>query len=590
MNISFQIEAVYRRALLLRQYATQLPVKQELLDKALDELYFVLEELQTSQEELQNNNQELLATQQILEREQQRYQALFKLAPSAYFVTDRQGKIYQANRSAVDLLGIPHEYLIEKPLVVFIHPNDRPQFLYRLTKLDSASTLEISLNPRHQKMTTVEISTAIVGDAYGKEIVLWSLHDITDRLHMEQQLQSAQLELERRVEVRTAELWEIVQQLQQEIEERQQAEGKIREQAALIDIASDAIFVQDLAGRIVFWSQGAERLYGWTAEQAMGKTANELLYQQPPQQMTADLNHTLELGTWQAELEQVTQAGKPIAVASRWTLMRNELGEPQSILIVNTDITEKKQRELEVERARRLEILGNLAREISHDLKNVFAPILLTAQDRLMRSPPLDSSLYKSWKLVETSAYFGMDLVQQMLQFAKGEELPKVSLQIQDVLIEITQTLQRTFPKSIRICLENPSQTLDAVSANPTQLQQIVMNLCINARDAMPDGGTLRIGAHNRSIGALEAQGHLNAHQGNYVMISISDTGTGIPASLHDRIFEPFFSTKEPGQGTGLGLSAVLNLTKHQGGFVEFGSQEGKGTCFRVSLPSATSD
>lgn len=596
MNISLQIEAVYRRALLLRRYATESPVQPDLLDKALDELYFVLEELQTSQEELHHQNHELLATRQAIEQERQRYQALFELAPNGYLVTDRQGKICQANRAAVRLFDIPRDYLMNKPLGVLIAQSDRPAFLARLTQLESGSDWKMSLNSRNSKTTTLNVCTTLINDVSGsQQMVLWSLHDITVQHQLEQQLQSAQNELEKRVEVRTAQLSKVVQHLQQEINERQLAQHKIRQQAALLDIASDAIFVENLTDGIVFWSKGAERLYGWTAEEATGKTSGELLYDRLPLPVTSTFNptflhQTLELGSWQDELEQVTQAGTPIIVASRGTLVRDELGQPQSILVVNTDITEKKQRDAQLERAQRLDMLGSLASGISHDLQNVFSPILLTAQNQLMRSNNLDEKTQKSWKLVETTAKHGADLVKQILQFAKGTQSQKVPLKIDELLLEVAQTLERTFPKSIDICIELPSQPLDIVCANPTQVQQIVMNLCINARDAMPEGGTIRLCAENRQIDAAEARRHLDARLGNYVTISIADTGTGIPASFQDRIFEPFFTTKEPTQGTGLGLSMVLNLTQNQGGFVEFQTQVGKGTCFRVSLPTAICD
>jgi two-component system, cell cycle sensor histidine kinase and response regulator CckA len=386
MNISSEIEAVYQRALLLRQRATESPVQPELLEEALKELYFILEELQTSQEELRHQNQELIATQQVVERERQSYQALFELAPDGYLVTDRQGKIYQANRAAAQLFSVPQKYLIEKPMVVLIDESDRSLFQTRLANLDRGQNWEVSLNPRNGEMRSVAIAVApIEGGRNREDTLLWSLHDVTLRKQMEQQFQSAHDRLEQRVEERTSQLSRTTGQLQQKVDEYDRAEQKIHEQAALIDIATDAIVVQDLDNRILFWSKGAERLYGFTAAEILGRKADELFYKFSDR-FAAGFKETVECESWQDELAQVTQTGRSIVVSSRWTLVRDESGNPQSILVVNTDITEKKHLETQFYRAQRMESLGTLASGIAHDLNNVFTPILGIAQ--LMLNKP----------------------------------------------------------------------------------------------------------------------------------------------------------------------------------------------------------
>ncbi|MBD2203416.1 PAS domain S-box protein [Calothrix sp. FACHB-1219] len=366
---------------------------------------------------------------------------------------------------------------------------------------------------------------------------------------------------------------------------RKQAEQKMREQAALIDIATDAIFVTNLHNKILFWSLGSDRLYGFSVAEAIKKTAQELFNDDAFQLATA-MKTTLDKGCWRGELEQRTKAGTKIIVESRWTLVQEESGEPKSILIVNTDITEKKSLEKQFLRAQRLESLGTLASGIAHDLNNIFTPILAISQLLPLRIQTVDNKTQELVEVLTKSAKRGSDLVKQILMFARGTEGKPICLQIGHLLLEVAKVITQTFPKSIEITTNIPVRTLWMVKGYPTQMHQIFMNICVNARDAMPDGGTLNIYAENQFIDEIYTRMDVNAQVGNYVVITIGDTGIGIPPELMDRIFDPFFTTKEPGKGTGLGLSTVISIVKNSGGFVQVFSQEGKGTKFKVYLPA----
>jgi two-component system, cell cycle sensor histidine kinase and response regulator CckA len=366
--------------------------------------------------------------------------------------------------------------------------------------------------------------------------------------------------------------------------ERKQAEQKIREQAALLDVATDAIIVRDLENNILFWNKGAERLYGWKAADALSKNANELLYKEISPQLQLALDTILEKGEWQGELYQVTKDGKNIIVESRWTLVQDEAKQPKSILVVNTDITEKKQLETQFLRAQRMESIGTLAGGIAHDLNNVLAPILMTAQ--LLETQLHDEQSQRLLPILIANAKRGAALVKQVLSFARGLEGQFTILQVRHLISEIKQIAQETFPKSITLSA-NISQFLGTVYGDATQLHQVLMNLCVNARDAMPFGGTLRISAQNLFIDENSARMHLDAKVGSYIVITIADTGTGIPPEILDRIFEPFFTTKDMGKGTGLGLSTVMGIVKSHGGFINVYSELGQGTQFKVYLPAA---
>jgi PAS domain S-box-containing protein len=362
------------------------------------------------------------------------------------------------------------------------------------------------------------------------------------------------------------------------------AEQKIHEQAALLDITTDAIFVRDLDNKIRYWNKGAENLYGWQAQEAIGKKANNLLYRWETIDQLQDSHKSLtDCGSWQGELHQVTKQGKDIIVSSRWTLMRDEQGQPKSILTVNTDITEKKQLETQFLRTQRMDSLGTLASGIAHDLNNALTPIMMTAQ--LLECKLQDEQSQEWLSILETNVKRSADLVKQVLLFSRGVEGKRTTLWVERLISEIAQIVKQTFSRAIEIRTNIPKQNLWTISGDATQLHQILMNLCVNARDAMPEGGILEISAKNMWIDEHYVRMNIDAKVGSYVVITVSDTGIGIPKEIVDRIFEPFFTTKEVGKGTGLGLSTVIGIVKSHGGFVEVASEVGQGTQFNVYLP-----
>ncbi|WP_445632055.1 response regulator [Nostoc sp. DSM 114167] len=376
-----------------------------------------------------------------------------------------------------------------------------------------------------------------------------------------------------------------ISERQAALRDRKLAEEKIREQAALLDVTTDAICVRDLNNQIIFWNKGAETLYGWQATEACGKNASELLDDEPSPEIEAALLQAISQGKWQGELTKLTKMNKEVLVASRWTLVCDEQGKPKSILTVDTDITEKKHLEAQLFRAQRLESIGTLASGIAHDLNNILTPILAGAQLLPLKFPNVDERTRHLLEILEINARRGADLVKQVLSFARGVEGKHITLQLKHIIVEIAKILKETFPKSIEISTNVP-QDLWMVSGDSTQLHQVLMNLCVNARDAMSNGGTLSISAENMLIDANYARMNLEAKEGPYIVITVSDTGVGIPKQMLDRIFEPFFTTKDVGQGTGLGLSTVLGIVKSHGGFVNVYSEPESVTSFQVYLPA----
>jgi two-component system, cell cycle sensor histidine kinase and response regulator CckA len=371
--------------------------------------------------------------------------------------------------------------------------------------------------------------------------------------------------------------------IRSDITERKRAEQQIREQAALLDQAQDAILVRDLDQNILFWNKGAEKIYGWSAEQAIGKNARELLFKDSAAQLDQAAKAVIQNGKWQGEIHQTRRDGTEIIVESRWTLVRDEDSQPYSILVINTDVTEKKRMESQFLRAQRMESIGTLAGGIAHDLNNVLSPIVMAID--MLQMKTTDEASRKWLDVLRTNAERGGNMVRQVLSFARGVEGERVALQPKHLIKEIVKILRETLPKSIEISFQIPKD-LWIISADTTQMHQVLMNLCVNARDAMPEGGSISIKAENVFVDENYARMHLEAKPGRFVVISVSDTGPGMSPEVQSRIFEPFFTTKEMTKGTGLGLSTALTIVKSHGGFINVYSELHKGSQFTLYLPA----
>jgi PAS domain S-box-containing protein len=370
-----------------------------------------------------------------------------------------------------------------------------------------------------------------------------------------------------------------------DITERKHAEDQIREQATLLDNAQEAIGVRSLEHNLIYWNKGAERLYGWTAEEAIGKNPVDFMFKgkEEPLQLTEAKMIVLEKGEWIGELRQITKDGRDVIVESHWTLICDSEGKPKSILVINTDITEKKKFEMQLLRAQRMESIGTLAGGIAHDLNNVLTPIMLSLQ--MLEEKFKDEQSQKLLTILERNLLRGSNLIKQVMSFARGIEGERKPLQAAHIISEVEKVAKETFNKNIEIKTDI-ARDLFTISGDATQLHQVIMNLCVNARDAMPDGGTLRITASNFYVDENYARMNIESRVGQYIIITVSDTGTGIPPEIMGRIFEPFFTTKEPGKGTGLGLSTSLGIVKSHGGFMNVNSEVGEGTTFKIYLPA----
>jgi two-component system cell cycle sensor histidine kinase/response regulator CckA len=368
-----------------------------------------------------------------------------------------------------------------------------------------------------------------------------------------------------------------------DITERKRGEERIHQQASLLDKAQDAILVCDLNHQILFWNKGAERMYGWPVTDVLGRNICDILTPGDRSLISEAQKGLGNKDEWSIETRQFSRSGSQIFVESRWTLVRNDRNQPDYILITNTDITEQKLTKEHLFRAQRMESIGTLAGGIAHDLNNILSPILMSVEMLRMSKP--DAETDRWLEMIKENAERGADMVKQVLTFARGMSGERIPVQMRHVIKDLVRVLQETLPKTIDVKF-NIKSDLWAILADPTQMHQVLMNICINARDAMPAGGTLTITATNVSIDENYARMNIDAAPGDFVLLSIDDTGTGMTPDVIERIFDPFFTTKDIGKGTGLGLSTTLTIVKSHGGFLNVYSEARKGTRFSIYLPS----
>ncbi len=368
-----------------------------------------------------------------------------------------------------------------------------------------------------------------------------------------------------------------------EITERKLAEDRIRQQASLLDKAQDAIIVCDLNHQVLYWNQGAERVYGWSEDEAFGRHIADLTCGGDRRELEKAIRSLERSDELKAESRHTTRSGERIIAESRWTLVRNDAGEPDYYLIINTDITDQKRTEEHLLRAQRMESIGTLAGGIAHDLNNVLSPIMMAA-DMMRADPAGDATRWVA--MIKENAERGADLIKQVLTFARGMAGERVTVNLKHLIKEIVSVLRETLPRSIKLEYDIEPE-LWTISADPTQIHQVLMNVCLNARDAMPEGGTLSIRVGNVAIDDNYARMNIDARPGSYLLLTVTDTGTGMSTDVVNRIFDPFFTTKDVGKGTGLGLATTMTIVKSHDGFINVYSEPAKGTKFSIYLPSA---
>ncbi len=474
------------------------------------------------------------------------FRTLIESASDGILVSNAAGRLLEANAAVCQLLGYTREELGRMSFVDIVAPGEMVRILPEVTQLGEGEVVRSEWMYRRKdgSLFPAEVGSTILPDGR-------------------------------------------LQCIMRDITQRKMDEDKIREQASLLDKARDAIIVcKPEDHRILYWNRSAERLYGWPAGEVLDHSQMELLNRDPVQ-FLAVMKAVMTQGEWAGEMQQYDNQGRLVIVESRWTLIKDAQGRPQSILSINTDITERKKLEQQFLRSQRMESIGTLAGGIAHDLNNVLAPIMMSIELLKLQ----ESSVQKQEILatIEGSARRGADLVKQVLSFARGVEGRQLAVQVGHLIKEIEKIINETFLKSIQVRCDI-SAPLWVVQGDPTQIHQVLLNLCVNARDAMPNGGQLKLSATNLVMDGQCASMIVGANPGQYLHLQVEDNGTGMPPEVIERIFEPFFTTKELGKGTGLGLSSVMAIVKSHHGFLRVESELGTGTTFHIYLPAHISE
>ncbi|HEX9615339.1 MAG TPA: PAS domain S-box protein, partial [Bacteroidota bacterium] len=369
-----------------------------------------------------------------------------------------------------------------------------------------------------------------------------------------------------------------------DITQRKQWEGQLRKLSQAVEQSPVSIFVTDLSGAIEYVNPKFTQVTQYTSEEVIGKTPRILKSGHTSAAEYEKLWTTITSGgTWKGELHNRKKNGDLYWEDATISPIRGDDGTITHFLAVKEDITARKLLEDQIFHAQRMESLGTLAGGIAHDLNNVLAPILLSLHS--VRGRVSDPAALRLLKTVEASANRGKEIVRQVLTFSRAGAGERDIVEPGRLLAEIRQLMNETFPKDIDVSVQYPND-LRTLLADHTQIHQLLMNLCVNARDAMPRGGQLTVTAKNVDVDDTFAGMQYGASPGQFVLMEVSDSGSGIPEEHLSKIFDPFFTTKAVGSGTGLGLSTVHTIVKNHSGFIRVRSTPKQGTTFSIYLPA----
>jgi PAS domain S-box-containing protein len=468
----------------------------------------------------------------------------FNLSPDLLAIADLDGRFTVLNSAWERTLGFSITELLSRPYIDFVHPDDR------------ASTLSAIGRCVHRPISVTFSNRYCCKDGSYKWL----------RWKCSSELSDSQIYL-------------IVRDIT-EVKKLQKANQLLH---SIIAASPQAIIAVDKRLNVRLWNPAAARIFGWTADEVLGgrvpfvsedKIQESNWFSQRALQGASFANH---------ELRRTRRDGRTVDLLVSTATTYDEKGSRDGFVLMAADITEYKTLEQQLLRAQRMGTLGTLAGGIAHDLNNVLAPIAMSLE--LFRPKLLDADSRRTLDTLDSCVRHGADLIRQILTFARGLDGERVPVQAEHLIRQTAEVLLQTLPKSINV-VSRMATDLWPVFADVTQLHQVLMNLCINARDAMPQGGELTIGVRNVQILETDLHTTVEASAGPHILLEVTDTGHGIPEEIRARIFEPFFTTKGMGKGTGLGLSMVSAIVRNHGGFIRVDSEVGEGTSFRIYFPA----
>jgi PAS domain S-box-containing protein len=360
------------------------------------------------------------------------------------------------------------------------------------------------------------------------------------------------------------------------------AEERIRTQASLLDKATDAVFVLGRDDQFEFWNRGAERLYGWTAAEVVGRMTRDLPLNSAAADFGTACQKLVEQGEWGGELRNLTKDGREVVVESRWTLVRDDAGRPRAKLVIDTDVTDKRRLEAHCFQAQRMESIGALAGGIAHEFNNLLQAIRGYTQYAMVNLDPAEQRC-QDLDQVLSAAERATLLTRQLLGFSRRQPLDRTVINPNNAVRDLAKMLRPILGEYIQLEVRLADDA-GAVFADAGQFQQVLLNLCVNGRDAMPSGGRLLLQTSAVAL-PVRAGALADLEPGRYAVVKVQDTGCGMTPDVQRRIFEPFFTTKEIGKGTGLGLAMAYGIVRQHSGALTVESAPDAGTTFSIYLP-----
>ncbi|MBI3475169.1 MAG: PAS domain S-box protein [Acidobacteria bacterium] len=498
--------------------------------------------------------------------------SLLEAIPDAIVAVNRGGVIVQVNSQTEDLFGYPRSELIGQRVEMLVperqrsqHHHHRDQYAEGPKIRRMGAGLDLYGRRRDGSEFPVEISLSPVSSG-SEMLVLSAIRDVSDRKRIEQELRRAHEELG--------------QSSSRQIRDFQQR------LALIVDSSQDAIIGKSLDGVITHWNQGAVRMYGYAAEEAIGKSISILAPQDRPDEIPEILKkirHGERVEYF--ETVRITKDGRSLHVSISVSPIHDGEGQIVGASAIARDITMQKRTEDQLRHAQKMEAVGRLAGGVAHDFNNILG-IVIACTELLYSHKDTAGDSRQYVDNIRKASDRGAALTRQLLAFSRKQTAKPHVLDLNDRLKEMTKLLHPLMGDDVQVVVQ-PRTPYAIVEADPGQLDQVVMNLAVNARDAMPKGGKLIIETALQEFDEVFARQHQSMVPGRYVMLSVSDNGAGMDEDTLSHIFEPFFTTKETGKGTGLGLATVYGIVKQSGGDIWVYSEPNRGTTFKIYLPNA---
>ena len=489
--------------------------------------------------------------EKALEESEVRFRSAFETAAAGMALVSLEGRWLQVNRSLCEMVGYSEKELLNLTFQDITHPDDLDRDLAYVKRLLAGEIPFYHMEKRycHKQggIVWILLGVSLVRDKAGEPLYFVSqIQDVT---------------------------------------ERKRTEAELRKLAIVAEQAAEMIVLTDANGTIEYVNPAFEQVTGYTREEAIGQNPRILKSGKHHEDFYRGLWETITAGgTWRGRFTNKKKDGtlyEERAVIS--PIHGDEAGAIVGFVAVNEDITEESRLEAQLRQSQKMEAIGRLAGGVAHDFNNVLQAIVGYAYAIRQDLSP-DDGHYEDLSEILGAADRAAGLTRQLLAFSRRQVLQKRDLDLNELLGNLMKMLGRVLGEDIQLDLVQ-GHRLGTVHADPGQMEQVLMNLCVNARDAMPQGGRIAIETENVVINGEYVKLHPWARQGRYMLLSVADTGEGIPQDVQEHIFEPFFTTKGEGEGTGLGLATIYGIVKQHDGYIHVYSEVGSGTTFKVYLP-----